>query len=127
MLLSLVFIQFYPNTMYSILLSGILLVILLGWTMQREKAIRAAKEVKKTTGGEATTKKAPAAGAAKAVPKALKVNMKAAPKVGGYGSFSLGLTPLLGDRRGFMPRPQLKTEGPLTQSAALIVKNFKKC
>ena len=46
----------------------------------------AAKEVKKTT--KATTKKAPAAGAAKAAKpkaaaKAQKVNMKAAPKVGG--------------------------------------------
>jgi len=53
---------------------------------QREQAIRAAKEVKKTT--KATTKKAPAAGAAKAAKpkaaaKAQKVNMKAAPKVGG--------------------------------------------
>ena len=56
-----------------------------------------------------TTKKAHPAVAAKAaepkaVPKAQKVNMKAAPKVGGkrYKRFS-------------------------TQSAALIVKNFKKC
>merc|ERR1712096_542041 len=53
---------------------------------QREQAIRAAKEVKRTT--KATTKKAPAAGAAKAAKpkaaaKAQKVNMKAAPKVGG--------------------------------------------
>merc|ERR1712105_533890 len=53
---------------------------------QREQAVRAAKESKKTT--KATTKKAPAAGAAKAAKpkaaaKAQKVNMKAAPKVGG--------------------------------------------
>merc|ERR1711935_89453 len=53
---------------------------------QREQAIRAAKEVKKTT--KATTKKAPVAGAAKApkpkaAAKAQKTNMKAAPKVGG--------------------------------------------
>ena len=54
-----------------------------------------------------TTKKAHPAVAAKAaepkaVPKAHKVNMKAAPKVGGYRRFS-------------------------TQSAELIVKHFKKC
>merc|ERR1712008_541544 len=53
---------------------------------QGEQAVRAAKEVKKTT--KATTKKAPAAGAAKApkpkaAAKAQKTNMKAAPKVGG--------------------------------------------
>merc|ERR1712086_709118 len=53
---------------------------------QREQAIRAAKEVKKTT--KATTKKAPAAGGVKApkpkaAAKAQKTNMKAAPKVGG--------------------------------------------
>merc|ERR1712166_1319750 len=53
---------------------------------QREQAIRAAKDVKKTP--KAPPKKAPAAGAAKApkpkaAAKAQKTNMKAAPKVGG--------------------------------------------
>merc|ERR1712203_678010 len=53
---------------------------------QREQAVRAAKDAKKTT--KATTKKAPAAAAPKAAKpkaaaKAQKVNMKAAPKVGG--------------------------------------------
>ena len=95
--------------MYSILLSGILFgILLLRWTIQREQAIRAAKDVKKTA-GKATTKKAPAAGATKAaepkaVPKAQKVNMKAAPKVGGKRYKRLS-----------------------TQSSESIRKMFKKC
>jgi hypothetical protein len=97
MLLSLGFIQFYPN-MYSILLSGFLLGILwirhFALLQAREQAVEPTRgprmeipleptyTTKKTT--KVTTKKAPAAGASKAAkpkaaPKAQKVNTKATP------------------------------------------------